>query len=61
MAGPGFLKRQKEIKREEKAQQKSARKEERLKGKVDRPKDGEDPDLAGMVPGPQKPLEGFED
>jgi hypothetical protein len=59
MAGPGFLKRQKELKREEKAQQKSQRRDERERAKADRPKReaGEDPDIAGIVPGPQPILE----
>jgi len=58
MAGPGFLKRQKELKRQEKAQEKAARREERKKEKATQPRaEGEDPDIAHIVPGPQPVLE----
>jgi hypothetical protein len=57
---PGHLKRQKEAKRAEKQREKAERREERKREKADRP-DGEagiDPDIAGIVPGPQpKPEE----
>jgi hypothetical protein len=52
---PSLAKRQKEMERQqrakEKAQQRSQRKEERKQRPGD--VDGEDPDLAGIVPGPQ--------
>jgi hypothetical protein len=57
MQRQGALKRQKERARQEKQREKSATKLERRKEK-DRPNDaapGEDPDLAGIVPGPQPP------
>lgn len=52
-------KRQKELARLEKRKEKEAKKEERKKEKTDRPSDenGVDPDIAGIVPGPQPPLE----
>ncbi len=60
MPGPGALKRIKELKRQEKKQEKAAEKEKRRRDKVQRPGAGavgEDPDIAGIVPGPQPPLE----
>ena len=52
-----FMKRQKELARQEKQKQKAAR---RLERKEEKPKDeqlpGEDPDLAGIRPGPQPKL-----
>ena len=50
-----FMKRQKELARQEKQKQKAAR---RLERKEEKPKDeglpmGEDPDIAGIRPGPQ--------
>ncbi len=57
MAGPspGFVKRQKELKRQERQQEKEAKKAERKREKEARGTvaDGEDPDIAGIVPGPQ--------
>jgi hypothetical protein len=49
-----FAKRQKEIARQERAREKAAKRVERKdeKGKVLKP-EGEDPDIAGIVPGPQ--------
>lgn len=49
-----FAKRQKEIARQERAREKAAKRVERkeTKGKVERPP-GYDPDIAGIVPGPQ--------
>jgi hypothetical protein len=61
MAGrnPGALKRQKELARLQKQAEKRAEREERRKARKDRPDSagGEDPDIAGIVPGPQPPLE----
>lgn len=52
---PAFEKRKKEMNRQRKQQDKeaerAARRDEKASGKVS--KDGEDPDLAGIVPGPQ--------
>ena len=49
-----FAKRQKEIARQERAREKAAKRVERkeTKPKLDRSA-GEDPDIAGIVPGPQ--------
>ena len=48
-----FAKRQRELKQQEKAREKERRKAERGKvGGADAP-DGVDPDIAGIVPGPQ--------
>lgn len=52
---PGALKRQKELARLEKQRDKQAEREQRRKEKKERPA-GEsdvDPDIAGIVPGPQ--------
>jgi hypothetical protein len=50
-----FAKRQKEIARQERAREKAAKRLERkeTKGKVDRTTVEVDPDIAGIVPGPQ--------
>jgi hypothetical protein len=50
-----FAKRQKEIARQERAREKAAKRVERKeeKGKSVRAGGGEDPDIAGIVPGPQ--------
>ena len=50
-----FAKRQKEIARQERAREKAAKRVERkeAKAKADRRGEGEDPDIAGIVPGPQ--------
>lgn len=50
-----FAKRQKEIARQERAREKAAKRLERkeTKSKTDRVAVGEDPDIAGIVPGPQ--------
>lgn len=55
MGGPGTLKRIKEVRRRERNQEKAANKAQRKKEKSERPNDpaGEDPDIAGIVPGPQ--------
>jgi hypothetical protein len=58
---PGSTKRQKEAARRERQRLKDEKKEQRKKEKADRPPGsvapGEDPDIAGIVPGPQPPLE----
>jgi hypothetical protein len=50
-----FAKRQKEIARQERAREKAAKRVERkeAKGKETKPDGAEDPDIAGIVPGPQ--------
>jgi hypothetical protein len=50
-----FGKRQKEKNRIEKRQEKEARRIQRKEERANRPRpsDGEDPDIAGIVPGPQ--------
>jgi hypothetical protein len=50
-----FAKRQKEIARQERAREKATKRAEReaSKVKLDREGAGEDPDIAGIVPGPQ--------
>jgi hypothetical protein len=50
-----FAKRQKEIARQERAREKAAKRVDRKehKIKVDRDNAPEDPDIAGIVPGPQ--------
>ncbi|MBJ6763583.1 hypothetical protein JGU66_22670 [Myxococcaceae bacterium JPH2] len=53
-------KRQKELARQQHQREKEAKKNERAKEKSERPTRGvgeEDPDIAGIVPGPQPPLE----
>ncbi len=58
---PTLSKRQKEKNREEKRKQKEDRKVQRKEEHAQRAKEGaaEDPDIAGIVPGPQPPPEGF--
>jgi hypothetical protein len=58
---PGATKRQKELARQQKQQEKAATKMARKKEKADRPErlDGVDPDIAHIIPGPQAPLEEF--
>lgn len=58
MQRQGALKRQKERARQEKQRDKDASRLERRKDKNARADGapGEDPDLAGIVPGPQPPL-----
>jgi hypothetical protein len=58
---PGATKRQKEAARREYQQKKEERKEQRKREKAERVKNplapGEDPDIAGIIPGPQPKLE----
>ena len=59
-----FMKRQKEIARQERRQDKLARKLERNKQREEAASNraaGIDPDIAGIVPGPQPPQEEFPD
>jgi hypothetical protein len=52
-----FEKRRKELARKEKQRQKAEKKEQRERERAQRPEGlpGEDPDIAGIVPGPQPP------
>jgi hypothetical protein len=54
-----FEKRKKEFARKERQKQKAARKELRDRERAERPQvdSEEDPDIAGIVPGPQPPPE----
>lgn len=59
---PGSLKRQKEAARRDRQRRKDERREERKREKEQQERDrplapGEDPDIAGIIPGPQPPLE----
>jgi hypothetical protein len=57
---PASLKRQKEAARREYREAKEAKKEQRRREAEERRKNtnpGEDPDLAGITPGPQPPAE----
>lgn len=59
MSNATFNKRQKERQRQERQRDKEVKREERKREKADRPKGdpGEDPDIAGIVPGPQPPAD----
>ncbi|MBI2379089.1 MAG: hypothetical protein HYV07_34155 [Deltaproteobacteria bacterium] len=55
---PSFTKRQKELSRQAHNAEKARRKEQRKEEKKNRVRaDGEDPDIAGIVPGPQPPAD----
>ena len=60
---PSALKRQREKERVELQQEKAQRRAQRATEKQDRPasEGGEDPDIAGIVPGPQPLPDGFEE
>lgn len=55
VGNPSVKKRQKEAARQERQREKAARREQRKAERVQRApgEAGEDPDLAGIVPGPQ--------
>jgi hypothetical protein len=55
----GFAKRQKELQRQARQREKAQKKADRQREKENRPAGsaGEDPDIAGIVPGPQPPVE----
>jgi hypothetical protein len=59
MSNPSVNKRQKERQRQERQREKSAKREDRKREKDNKPATtgGEDPDIAGIVPGPQPPPE----
>jgi hypothetical protein len=50
---PGLSKRKKEMDREKWQKEKAERKAQRQREKSERPVGDEDPDIAGIVPGPQ--------
>jgi hypothetical protein len=56
---PSFNKRRKEQERRQWQEQKAARRQQRIEEARNRPaaEEGEDPDIAGIVPGPQPPPE----
>ena len=58
-----FGKRQREKNRQEKRREKEVRRLQRKEERANRPptEGDEDPDIAGIVPGPQPPLEDFPD
>jgi hypothetical protein len=59
IAAPGATKRLKELARQQKQREKAEKREQRKREKAERPapEDGVDPDIAGIIPGPQPPLE----
>lgn len=60
MSNPSINKRQKERQRQERQRDKAAKREERKRDKANQPNattPGEDPDIAGIIPGPQPPQE----
>ena len=59
MSNPSVSKRQKEKNRQDKAREKVAKRQQRRPDRPDRPEGGEDPDIAGIVPGPQPLPEEF--
>lgn len=55
---PGLSKRKKELDRQKWLKEKAERKAQRQREKSERGgSEGEDPDIAGIVPGPQPPIE----
>ena len=59
MSNPSVNKRQKEKQRQDRQREKEAKRQQRRNDKAQRsPTDqGVDPDIAGIVPGPQPPIE----
>lgn len=58
MSGPtSFRKRERERALQQKQQDKAIKRKEKKTETKDRPADGEDPDIAGIVPGPQPVVE----
>ncbi len=59
MSNPSINKRQKERQRQDKQREKEAKRQQRRAEKAQRPEsaEGVDPDIAGIVPGPQPPPE----
>ena len=56
---PSFAKRQKELARQERAREKNTERARRAEERKNRPEGepGVDPDIAGVIPGPQPPAE----
>jgi hypothetical protein len=63
MSNPSVNKRLKERQRQEKQREKAAKRQDRARDKANKPEGapGEDPDIAGIVPGPQPRDPAFED
>jgi hypothetical protein len=61
MSNPSVNKRQKEKNRQDKQREKDAKRKQRRDDRANRPEgeQGLDPDIAGIVPGPQPPAEDF--
>jgi hypothetical protein len=58
MQNPRFAKRQRELARLERQRDKEQKRKEKRSVRTDRETlEGEDPDIAGIVPGPQPPRE----
>jgi hypothetical protein len=59
LSNPSINKKQKERQRQDKQREKEAKRQQRRSEKAQRPAgaDGVDPDIAGIVPGPQPPIE----
>ena len=55
MSNPSVNKRLKERQRQEKQREKAAKRQDRARDKANKPEGpaGEDPDIAGIIPGPQ--------
>lgn len=63
MSNPSVNKRLKERQRQEKQREKAAKRQDRARDKANKPEGapGEDPDIAGIVPGPQPRDPAFDD
>jgi hypothetical protein len=59
MSNPSVNKRQKEKNRQDRQREKDAKRRQRREARANRPntEDGVDPDIAGIVPGPQPPAD----
>jgi hypothetical protein len=59
LSNPSINKRQKERQRQDKQREKEAKRQQRRHEKAQRPSSegGVDPDIAGIVPGPQPPAD----
>jgi hypothetical protein len=59
MSNPSVNKRQKEKNRQDRQREKDAKRRQRREARANRPsgQDGVDPDIAGIVPGPQPPAD----
>lgn len=63
MSNPSVNKRLKERQRQEKQREKAAKRQDRARDKANKPEGapGEDPDIAGIIPGPQPRDPAFDD